>query len=256
MNKPLSKITYADLARLTRPDEAPAATPVAAQEEERKKEAGLKKVTHAEVMRLTQQDASSAAPVEISSSGASTVLASYPNVPAKGASDTSTDISATSASTSKPYERPNLEQLNTRLPRHFVEKIKLFAFTRRMPVAQLIQVALEDYIARASTVSGASTDSTTSTLLIDDKTDDDIINQYETLTAKKFTTGDRQTLAELRQKHHPDHIRVGILLSVLRTTKQINSLRYCTGAIAETATLSPQEAESYIAYLRKKAQRT
>jgi hypothetical protein len=88
--------------------------------------------------------------------------------------------------------------------------------------------------------------------LIDDKTDDDIINLYEKKIGKKATTADHQTLAELRQKFQPDHIRVGILLSILRAQKPINSLKYCAGAIAEAATLSPKEAESYLAYLRGK----
>jgi hypothetical protein len=235
--KPLSKITYADLARMKRPEPAP---------------------SDEALRRVPPEDLPApAGPVEIRPlSGASTVLASYHNVLAQSDSGDITDSSDIGASTSRPYERPNLEQLNARLPRHFVEQVRLFAFMHHMSVAKLILVALQEHIARASTLLGASTDSTASTLLIDD--DDDvsrntgIINLYEKLTGKKSTTADRQTLTELRQQYNLDHIRIGILLSALRAQKQINSLRYCAGAVAEAAALSPKEAESYLAYLRKK----
>lgn len=191
-------------------------------------------------------------PPAAGAAGASTVLAGYP-VSAGSDSQATGDRSA---STERTYERPNLDQLNARLPRYFVEQVKLYAFMQHMPVAKLIQVALEEFMQRASTDRSASTNSTTSTLLIDDKTDEDIISLYEKLTTRKFSASDKQTLAELRQQHEPNHIRVGILLSVLRANKRINSLKYCVGAIGEAASLSPQKAEEYLRYLRNKMQRT
>jgi hypothetical protein len=178
-------------------------------------------------------------------------------------STATTKTTATTDTTGK-WSRPNLAQLNLKIPKSLAEKFKVWCYLNRRNQTQAFCDAIQLLMAgdgsggtTATTATAATTNTacgtTATTLLIDDFDDDDgIISLYESLTGNHATAADRQILTDLHQQH-PDHIRVGILLSVLRSKKRINSLRYCIGAIEEAAQMSPQQTRDYLGYLRQKA---
>jgi hypothetical protein len=194
--------------------------------------------------------------------GGTTVVDSYHQEATSGttgrtdttSTTTTMDRTATS-STSGSWSRPNLEQVNLKIPRHLAEKFKMWCYLNRRSQSQAFCDAVNILMGSGGTTDRTATcgsgGRSATTLLIDDLLIDDIISHYEALTGNKASAADRQTLSEM-QNQHPDHNRVGILLSVLRSKSRINSLRYCLGAIEEAAQMPPAQAREYIGYLRQK----
>jgi hypothetical protein len=228
---------------------------VAYDAETQRKQEGLQKI------RPTDVVIPPAPPVEISPSGGTTVVPSYhaPDTTAttaiRGTTATTDRVDAASRAA---WSRPNLEQLNLKIPRQFAEKFRMWCFMNRMSMAQAFVRSAQSLMDSGGTTNGGSGGTTATTLLIDDLMTDDIINRevvslYEELTGNKFTDADRRFLEEIKNIP-PDRQKIGIALSVARAKNKINSFRYCFGAIQEAAE-STSDLTGYLEYVRSKIAR-
>jgi hypothetical protein len=184
--------------------------------------------------------------------GGTTVVASYhqPETTATtGSSSSSGTTEPINSDEQKKWVRPNLAQLNLKIPNQLASKFDMWCFANHMSKAEAFAKAVELLLASGTTATTSPSGTTATTLLIDDlKTEDNIIiSLYCELTGNKWKTDDLMMLRELRSENIPtDKIEAGIVLSVFRCRTRVGSLRYCRGAILEADESGMAEARLYV----------
>jgi hypothetical protein len=149
--------------------------------------------------------------------------------------------------TSRPIEqtyrsRTERIKIGVRLPAHKVEKYKLWCFINKVD----LQAAIEKGMDYVTGLPGDQTTAINDLIDLDDTLNDDISIFYQKWTRNKFTDKDKKTLEEI-QHLAPHVIKSGIVISVVRSKNKINSLKYCVGAIEESATTGV--GPEYLEYL-------
>lgn len=169
--------------------------------------------------------------------------------------------------------RRNRRRVTLRLQAQNLERYKVWCFVNRVSLQDAVEQAMDLMTGaldvRASTINDlidsdddarkndddpASSSSMLSAgrpdAQLDAQKDDDgeksLLDFYAETTGNRVREADRKAFAEV--SHHAPHvIKAGIITSVLRAKSQINSFRYCIGAIEEIAESSA--GADYLQYL-------
>lgn len=144
--------------------------------------------------------------------------------------------------------RPGREQLSVRIPVELAERLDVWCFENRLEKTAAVELALASLLRRASPASPADGD-----------TDLVVANEYERLTGRPFNAKDDADLKAVREHGIDDpYIVAGMLLTVInkRQPGPINSFAYMTKEIYSLAEKgTPLAVESYIRLLRNKLSR-
>lgn len=133
------------------------------------------------------------------------------------------DIRKPKEDESRYRSRRERRQKLLRLPIQKLSRWEAWCAVNRVDFQDLVERAVDGYL--------------DSHVLIDDYDEaktDEVLIFYQLQTGNRVTRKDREALAEVAHLA-PHVVKAGVLLSLMRAKKKINSFRYCLGAIEEMA---------------------
>lgn len=147
--------------------------------------------------------------------------------------------------------RRTRERLTVRLPKHKLEKYKLYAHMTHEDMQDLVEYGLDWVTGLLDTQSPRhpNTQSPTNHDLndLDDGLKDDVIIFYQKVTGNRWRIPEDQEAYKEVAQYAPHIIKQGIAISKMRAKQKINSFRYCHGAIHESA--HANNGADYLQYL-------
>jgi hypothetical protein len=158
--------------------------------------------------------------------------------------DNTTLLPSNNATKSEGERNVHWAQLNTRVKKHLYEQMEIYRFLHKMTIRQFIEGAIATKLQ-----SNQATKQQRIDLDPDDALkDEDILLFYRRWTGNQVTEKDRHAFKEVEHLH-PNIVKAGILISIIRAKTRINSFRYCIGAIQEAADSPVKPDGDYIRYL-------